>query len=98
MKKKLLISALFFITLTAIANAQYVKVRIGFPVGISIGASGRAPYAGAIWVGPEWVWRGGHYVSVPGYWARPQRHGVIWVPGHWKYSHRGYKWVPGHWQ
>ena len=98
MKMKLLIPCLFLIMAASVANAQYVKVRINFPVGISIGATSRAPYAGAVWVGPEWQWRGGHYVTAPGYWARPGRHGAIWVPGHWKYSPKGYKWVPGHWR
>ena len=98
MKMKLLITGLFFMILSGVANAQHVKVRIGFPVGICTGPSGRAPFSGAIWIGPEWQWRGGHYVSVPGYWARPGRYGAIWVPGHWKYSRKGYRWVPGHWR
>ena len=98
MKMKLLIPVLFFMMMAHVANAQHVKVRIGFPVGISIGPSGHAPFAGAVWIGPEWQWRGGNYVTVPGYWARPGRHGAIWVPGHWKYSRKGYSWVPGHWR
>jgi hypothetical protein len=98
MKMKVLIPVLFFMMVAGAVNAQHVKVRIGFPVGISIGPSGRAPYAGAVWIGPEWQWRGGRYVTAPGYWARPGRYGAVWVPGHWKYSRRGYKWVPGHWR
>ncbi len=98
MKKKSLFLALFFVITAAVSNAQHVKVRIGFPVGISINATSRAPFAGAVWVGPEWKWRGGNYVCVPGYWAKPHRHGAIWVPGHWQYTRRGYKWVPGHWR
>ncbi|MBI5858282.1 MAG: YXWGXW repeat-containing protein [Sphingobacteriales bacterium] len=98
MKKKLFAFALFIVIGAAASQAQHVKVRIGFPVGISIHATGRAPFAGAVWVGPEWQWRGGNYVCVPGYWARPHRHGAVWVPGHWQYGRRGYKWVPGHWR
>jgi hypothetical protein len=98
MKIKLSIAALIFFISTGTANAQHVKIRLGFPGGISIGASGRAPFAGAVWVGPEWAWRGGRYECVPGYWARPHHHGAIWVSGHWKYSRYGYRWVPGHWR
>ena len=57
------------------ADAQYVRVRPGFSVGISIGAPGPAPFAGGIWVGPEWRWRSGRYVEVPGYWEKHQRMG-----------------------
>jgi len=98
MKMKILFPVLFLMMMAGVAHAQHVKVRIGFPVGISIGAPGRAPFGGAVWVGPEWQWRGGNYVCVPGYWARPGRHGAIWVSGHWKYSRHGYRWVPGHWR
>jgi hypothetical protein len=98
MKMKLPAIAIFFAISIGSANAQHVKVRIGFPAGISIGASARAPYAGSVWVGPEWAWRGNNYVCVPGYWAKPHHHGAIWVSGHWQYSRRGYKWVPGHWR
>jgi hypothetical protein len=98
MKMKSLIPVLFFIMVAATVQAQHVKVRIGFPVGISTGAPGRAPFGGAVWIGPEWQWRGGHYQCIPGYWARPGRYGAIWVPGHWKYSRKGYRWVPGHWR
>lgn len=98
MKKKLFVWVFILAAGIGAVQAQHVKVRIGFPVGISINATGRAPFAGAVWVGPEWQWRGGKYVCVQGYWAKPHRHGAIWVPGHWQYTRRGYKWVPGHWK
>ena len=98
MKLKLLIPCLFFMMAASVASAQYVKVRINFPVGISINAPGRPPHASAVWIGPEWQWRSGHYVIVDGYWATPRRHGMIWVPGHWKRTGKGYKWVPGRWK
>lgn len=98
MKKKLSVLVMFFMMITGVTNAQHVKVRINFPVGISIGPAGRAPFTSAVWIGPEWQWRGGRYESVPGYWGKPIRHGAVWVPGHWKYMRRGYKWVPGHWR
>lgn len=79
------------------ADAQYVRRKPGFSVHISVGAPGPAPYGGAIWVAPEWSWRGGRYVEVPGYWERPGSHHG-WISGHWKYTRRGYRWVPGHWR
>jgi hypothetical protein len=84
--------------MVANVNAQRVSIRLDFPVGTHVQAYGPRPYSNAIWIGPEWQWRGNHYVSVPGYWAKPSRHGAIWVQGHWQYSRRGYRWVPGHWR
>lgn len=98
MKRRVVLMFVLFMAIGAAVQAQHVRVRPGFSIGISIGAPGPRPYSGAVWVGPEWQWRGGRYESVPGYWARPQRYGAIWVPGHWKRSFRGYKWVPGHWR
>ena len=98
MKIKLSVIAVIFFTGIGTAQAQHVRVRLNFPVGISIGAPAHRPYAGAVWVSPEWQWRGGQYVSVPGYWAKPGRHGAQWIPGHWQNSRRGYRWVPGHWR
>jgi len=80
------------------ANAQYVRSRPGFSIGVTIGAPGPVPYRGAVWIGPEWAWRGGRYVEVPGYWGRPGHRGAAWIPGHWKYNRRGYRWIPGHWR
>jgi hypothetical protein len=77
------------------ADAQWVRRRPAFGVGVSVGP---APYPGAIWVGPEWEWRGGRYVEVPGYWARPKGPRAYWVPGHWKATRRGERWIPGHWR
>ena len=79
------------------ADAQYVRTKPGVSVNISVGAPGPAPYRGAVWVGPEWQYRRGRYVEVPGYWANPGRHHG-WAYGHWKHSRRGYKWVPGNWK
>jgi hypothetical protein len=97
MKIRLSFLVISLVALVATADAQHVRVRLNFPVGISIGAPGPAPYRGAIWIGPEWQWRGGRYEHVPGYWARPGRYNAVWIPGHWKYGRRGYRWVPGHW-
>jgi len=78
------------------ANAQFVRTKPAFSVGVSVRTPGPAPFAGAIWIGPEWLWRGNRYVEVPGYWAKPAHyHG--WTNGHWRYTKRGYRWMPGHW-
>ena len=98
MKKKIFAVLVLVGFLFIKTNAQYVRAKPGFSVGVSIGAPGPAPFAGGIWIGPEWTWREGRYVEVPGYWARPRRHGAVWIPGHWKYGRRGYRWVPGHWR
>ena len=81
------------------ADAQYVRRKPGFSVNISLNAPGTAPYRDAVWVGPEWGWRGGRYVEVPGHWVRAPRHGSAWVSGGWVYTnHRGYRWRKGHWR
>ena len=81
------------------ADAQYVRRKPGFSIGISIGAPAQRPYDDAIWVGPEWTWRNGRYVEVPGHWVRARRQGDAWRNGEWRYTrNRGYRWVPGHWE
>lgn len=82
---------------TLACQAQRVSVRLNFPINISVGAPGPAPFVGAIWIAPEWRWQRGRYVVVPGYWARPHRR-AIYIPGHWSYSRRGYIWIPGRWR
>jgi len=98
MKLKVTIFALLFFAGLSTVQAQHVSVRLNFPSGYHTRAYGRPSASGAIWIGPEWRWRGGRYVSVPGYWARPQRHYSVWVPGYWVHSRRGYRWVPGYWR
>ncbi len=81
------------------ADAQYVRRKPSFNVNVSIGAPGPPPYSGAIWVEPEWRWRHGGYVAVPGYWVRTPRHHTVWVSGRWVYaSRRGYRWHGGYWR
>lgn len=98
--KKILLGfiLLLFTGIVFTANAQRVSVRLNFPVGVHMGPVGASPYRGAVWIGPEWAWRGGRYVHTAGYWARPVRAGAVWVPGHWKYKRRGYVWIPGRWR
>jgi hypothetical protein len=95
--KKIIVILAVVLGLSSAADAQFIRVRIGFPVGYSVRPA-RAPHTGAIWIGPEWRWQRGRYVAVPGYWARPHRHHAVWVPGHWAHSRRGYRWMPGYWR
>lgn len=55
------------------------------------------PFAGALWIGGYWGWRGGRHAWVPGRWEHP-RPGYGWRPhawvqqgGHWHL--RGGGWV-----
>lgn len=49
-----------------------------------------------IWVEAEWVWRGGRYVFLPGYWTLPRKH-MHYVPGYWHCTRGGWIWVQGYW-
>jgi hypothetical protein len=100
MKKGLILCFLLtagFIGISEFANAQhfYVSVQPVAPVIVRP----VAPSPHHIWVEDEWVWRGGAYVRVPGYWALPPHHYTIWIPGHWVHEEgHGHYWVPGHWK
>jgi hypothetical protein len=96
MKKVLVVAALVF-GVSVMANAQHVRVRLDFPVTIRVGAPGPPPFAGAVWIAPDWRWQRGRYVAVPGYWARPHRHRT-YVGGYWRPARHGYVWVPGRWR
>lgn len=80
--------------ISSVSNAQrfYVRVRPVAPVVVRP----VAPRPTAIWIEPEWVWQGGRYVYVNGYWTEP-RVGYRYVPGYWRRSRRGEVWVPGVW-
>jgi hypothetical protein len=56
-----------------------------------------APGVGYVWVDGDWTWRGGRYVYVNGYWARPHRGYRAWTGGHWERRGNGWYWVRGHW-
>jgi hypothetical protein len=96
--KKIVIALALVVGISSFADAQRVSVRMSFPVGISIGAPGPAPFAGAVWIGPEWRWSRGQYVCAPGYWSRPIRNRARYAPGYWRHSRHGYTWVPGRWR
>ena len=95
--KKIFIVALMTFSLTQI-KAQHVRVMLNFPVGVNVNAPGPAPYPDAVWVGPEWEWRNGEYVHVPGYWSKPFKRNHRWECGRWKHTRRGYIWIPGRWR
>lgn len=94
--KHLIVILLFGVITTS--KAQHVKVQLNFPSGIAIRPSGPAPFAGAIWIGPEWYWDHGRYVHRNGYWCKPHHGKRQWIPGHWKYTRRGYVWIGGRWR
>ena len=96
--KKLVLATLVLFAIVIQSNAQHVRVRPGYPPGINVYASSPRPYAGTVWVGPEWQWHRSRYVHVPGYWARPRYSRAIWVPGYWQPARRGYGWIPGYWR
>jgi hypothetical protein len=96
--KKLFIPILSIFISYSTVNAQHVSVNLSFPVGKVINPPGKAPFHGAIWIGPEWRWDRGRYVLVPGYWARPQKRNHKWKCGHWEKTRRGYIWVGGRWR
>ena len=97
MKMRSLMVLAIVLIFSAAGRAQHVRIRLSFPVGVSVNAPGPPPFRGAIWIGPEWEWRGGNYVHVPGYWAKP-RGRSYWAPGHWRRGRHGYVWVPGRWR
>jgi hypothetical protein len=98
MKKVIILCIMAFGLSLTKADAQYVRRKPGFSIGISIGNRPPAPYQGAVWIGPEWTWRNGRYVEVAGHWARPHKGYRTWREGHWRSTRRGYRYYPGHWQ
>jgi len=93
--KKIIIVGIMLLGLSIFkANAQFVRAKPAFSIGVSVGAPGPAPYGGAIWVGPEYAWRGGTYVVVPGHWDRGRG---SWHSGSWVPKRNGYHWKKGHW-
>lgn len=97
MKKIVLIAVLFtgtqYISNCCLAQQIYVKVRPVAPVV----ARPVATKSGNTWIQPEWVWRGGRYVYVNGFWA-PPRIGYHYVSGYWMHRRRGDVWIIGGWK
>ena len=97
MKKALLAASIllssFLISSCISAQRVYVKVRPIAPVIIRP----IAPSSGHFWIEPEWVWRGGRYEYVGGYWVAP-RVGHRYEPGYWRHRLRGDTWIGGGWR
>jgi outer membrane lipoprotein SlyB len=55
-----------------------------------------APGPGYVWIGGEWVWRGG-WVWMGGHWGYPPYPGAIWVHSTWHRGSRGWSRSGGHW-
>lgn len=79
--------------LTSCAGSYYVTSRPAEPYYVRPAS----PYAGAVWIDGEWVWRGGRYAYTGGHWERPRGHRA-WVRGNWQSGSRGYTWHRGHWR
>jgi hypothetical protein len=76
--------------------AQFViKVRPAAPI---VRVRPVCPGPRHIWVSGEYVWRGGRYDYIDGYWAIPPAHRNHWVEGRWKHRRTGWVWIPGHWR
>lgn len=56
-----------------------------------------APGPGYVWVGGDWVWRGG-WVWSGGYWVMPPYPHAVWVCGYWSNGPHGWRHAPGHWR
>src|SRR4051812_9603257 len=92
--KKLVTAVLLIVAASCSTTKEhYVTVK---PETITT-ARTEPPFAGAIWIGPEYRWSGSTYVVEPAHWAKPVKTGV-WVPGHWRETKGGYTWVSGYWK
>lgn len=57
----------------------------------------RRPSPRHIWMPVEYVWRGGRYLYMPGYWMIPPRNGHRYIQGYWQPTRGGYVWMSGYW-
>ena len=97
MKKLIVISAvgLSLMSASGCRTRAVVTTRPEPPAAVVVRPA--APHANYVWIDGEWVWRGGRYTYVNGYWA-PPRSGHVWVSGHWVQRGRGWTWEKGHWR
>lgn len=56
-----------------------------------------APGSGYVWIGGEWVWRGGWF-WVGGHWAYPPYPRAMWVSGRSWQDAYGWHYAPGYWR
>src|SRR5690242_5524574 len=98
MKKLMLLFIIMLGVSLMRSDAQYVKKKYSFSISISIGPNGPPPYPDAVWITPEWAWRGGQYVEIPGHWERVRNTRARWVQGQWIRHKKGYCWQGGSWR
>lgn len=98
MRNAILLFLVLFLFSWQNAKCQIVRVQLAHPKSSFSQAYQRPPFRGAIWILPEWKWTNGAYVSMPGYWTRPHRKGLVWVPGRWIRFQNGYRWTLGRWK
>ena len=98
MKTNIIFTTFLCFLISLSGNSQHIKYRKKFPVNITIIAPGPAPFAGAIWIAPEWQWQNGDYIYIPGYWTKPKKHHRRWISGFWKRTRRGFVWISGYWK
>ncbi len=92
--KFIFFACILTLVLSSCGSSYYVSER---PAPYVYSRPAPPPYAGAIWIQPEYIWRGGGYVAQPGYWSRP-RPGYSYHPGQWNHNRRGHTWVRGGWR
>ncbi|MBK0378821.1 YXWGXW repeat-containing protein [Mucilaginibacter segetis] len=80
------------LSLSSCAHDYYVAQQPVEPVYVQPAP----PSARVVWVPGGWRWRGGRYVYVNGYYARPR--GRVYVKGHWEHTRHGYTWHKGYWK
>ena len=98
MRRIILLGVIFLHSSWQIANCQVIRVQLAHPISSLTKANYRSSFRGSIWITPEWKWVNGTYISVPGYWAKPHRKGLVWVPGRWVSCRNEYRWTPGRWK
>ncbi|MBX3255525.1 MAG: YXWGXW repeat-containing protein [Chitinophagaceae bacterium] len=90
-----LMTAIVAVLFSSCAAQSHVYVPERRPVAVV--APPPPPFAGAIWVGPEYRWHRGKYVYVAPHYVRA-RHGYAWAPGYWKQHHGRKVWIKGQWR
>jgi hypothetical protein len=93
-KNLLIDTAIILLVISCVSESRVVREK---PVVTNVVVRPVPPYAGAVWVGPEWRWKHGRYIYVAPHYAHPRK-AHVWVPGHWRNSPRGFVWVKGHWR
>jgi hypothetical protein len=83
-------------SLMAVLQSCYTHYVAQVPIA-PIEVRGVSPYAGAVWLDGDWVWRGGRHTWVGGRWDHA-RTGSAWHAGEWRQGARGNYYVRGRWR